>query len=238
MSDNLVNGQIVDSVADVITLTHGTAPSQAFAMLDTVMVETLGMAMYNAVSRQQGSSMIGSAAVTAACAKMLATPFGPAPVLPPLPPLPHVEPLPPVPSQPGDVIAAATAQAEDAIDTIRTMRDLSADTVEQADTELQTLARDATAPTPGPTPVPTPTPTPTPVATSSPHMMAFVHPVAPPPSAPVMAPAPLVTTGAAVMEPTPAPAGSPVAAASPQTSATTVTVTTTVPAPPCPPNEK
>jgi hypothetical protein len=81
-----VNSQIVDSVSDVVTLTGGIAPAQAFGMLDTVMVETLGMAMYNAVNRQQGASMIGSAAVTAACAKMINANLPTPGIVPPLPP--------------------------------------------------------------------------------------------------------------------------------------------------------
>ena len=64
--DGTVNSRIVDSVASVVTLNTGEAPSQAFGMLDAVMVESLGMAMHNAVMRQQGSSMVGTAAVTAA----------------------------------------------------------------------------------------------------------------------------------------------------------------------------
>lgn len=167
MSDNLVNGQILDSVADVVTLANGTAPSQAFAMLDAVMAETLGMAMYNAVSRQQGGGMIGSAAVTAACARMLGSPFGIAPPpSPPVPPVPwpHVEPLPPVPPlpptpQPGALILAATADAERAIETIRSVGEISADDAAQAKTSLQMLASEATAPIPPP-PAPPPPPNP------------------------------------------------------------------------------
>lgn len=124
MSEGTVNSQIVDSVSNVVTLTGGQAPAQAFAMLDTVMIETLGMAMYNAVSRQQGASMIGSAAVTAACAKMLGTPFGVAapPPVPPIPdPLPPhgVQPLEPVPKSPATIIAEATADMADAVARLR-----------------------------------------------------------------------------------------------------------------------
>ena len=75
--EGTVNTQIVDSVSNVVTLATGQSASQAFGMLDAVMLETLGMAMHNAVHRQQSSGMINSAAVTAACAKILATPIGP-----------------------------------------------------------------------------------------------------------------------------------------------------------------
>ena len=56
MTDGSVNDQIVDAVANVVTLSSGQAPAQAFAMLDAVMTDSLGMAMYNAVSRQQGAT--------------------------------------------------------------------------------------------------------------------------------------------------------------------------------------
>jgi hypothetical protein len=95
-----VNGQILDSIASTVTIGTGMAPSQAFGMLDTVMVETLGMAMYNAVSRQQGGSMVGSAAVTAACAKMLGAPLVTAPKSHVLPPHIHHLPTPPAPPEP------------------------------------------------------------------------------------------------------------------------------------------
>ncbi|HEU0099461.1 MAG TPA: RebB family R body protein [Allosphingosinicella sp.] len=127
MDQGSVNGQIVDSVADVVTLSSGIAPTQAFGMLDSVMTETLGMAMYNAVSRQQGSSMIGSAATTAVCAKMLSTPFAfeiPSPPPPPAPlPSGGIQPLhppPPKPPRPASaVIAAAKAEGEWAIDVLK-----------------------------------------------------------------------------------------------------------------------
>lgn len=129
MSDQgTVNGQILDCVADTVTIGTGMAASQAFSMLDTVMVETLGMAMYNAVSRQQSSSMVGSAAVTAACARMLgaqviAAPKPPVPpviIPPPAPPYtppPWYPPIPPTPPpvDPALIIDDATAQAMDAI---------------------------------------------------------------------------------------------------------------------------
>ncbi|WP_188262100.1 RebB family R body protein [Azospirillum tabaci] len=84
MSDEgTVNTQVIDATSDIVTLLTGQSPAQSFAMLDAVMVETLGMAMHNAVHRQQNAGMVNSAAVTAACAKMLAVPF---PTTPPPPP--------------------------------------------------------------------------------------------------------------------------------------------------------
>jgi len=150
-----VNSQIIDSVADVVTLNDGIAPSTAFGMLDTVMTETLGMAMYNAVSRQQGSSMIGSAATTAVCAKMLATPFvtevvlPPKPVPPPPPPPSGVQPLPPVPPpppplQPAAIIAAAAKEGEWAIDVLKAEEKGSAKDAATARASLEQLAVEAT----------------------------------------------------------------------------------------------
>ena len=112
MPDQYVNDQIVESVADVVTLNIGQAPSQSSAMLDVVMAETIGMSMYNAVSRQQSSSTVSSAAVTAACAKMLQTPFPIIHPRPPIPPPDHgVEPLPH-----DESIASVDARATKAID--------------------------------------------------------------------------------------------------------------------------
>ncbi|MGD3727160.1 RebB family R body protein [Xanthomonas citri pv. citri] len=71
IDDSSVNSQIVDAVSSIVTLTTGQAPAQALGMLDAVMLETLGMAMHNAVNRQQGAGMINAAAITAACAKMI-----------------------------------------------------------------------------------------------------------------------------------------------------------------------
>jgi len=149
-----VNHQIVDSVADVVTLNSGHAPAHAFGMLDTVMTDTLGMTMYNAVSRQQGASMIGSAAVTAACARMVSVPF-PVVVAPPPepPPPPAVDPLPPPPPDPmpsSAIIAAATAQAEAAIATLKFEADQASADAEEVSLSLAQIAEDAVPPPPPP----------------------------------------------------------------------------------------
>jgi hypothetical protein len=147
-----VNSQVIDATTGVVTLITGQAPSQAFGLLDAVMVETLGMAMHNAVSRQQGASVIGSAAVTAACAKMLTVPF-PMPPPPPPPPPPTVQPLPGPPPTipPSGVIAAAFSQAETAIDVLK-MQAAGAGTLAQtAQADLGKLITEA-----GGTPQPAP----------------------------------------------------------------------------------
>lgn len=66
-----VNSQINDSVSSTIATVLGNAPAQGFGLLDTVMAETVGMMMHNAVTAQQNAQMVGNAAVTATCAKML-----------------------------------------------------------------------------------------------------------------------------------------------------------------------
>ncbi|WP_211904951.1 RebB family R body protein, partial [Xanthomonas maliensis] len=114
IDDSTVNSQIVDAVSSVVTLTTGQAPAHALGMLDAVMLETLGMAMHNAVNRQQGAGMINAAAITAACAKMISAPFPATPPPPPAPPgpTPTVAPLPgppPAPAPPAALIAAAAA---------------------------------------------------------------------------------------------------------------------------------
>lgn len=66
-----VNSQVTDSVTTTIANVLGNAPAQGFGLLDTVMAETVGMMMHNAVTAQQNAQMVGNAAVTATCAKML-----------------------------------------------------------------------------------------------------------------------------------------------------------------------
>jgi hypothetical protein len=108
--DGTVNSQITDSVTQVVTLLTGQSPSQSMGMLDAVLLDTLGMAMHNAVNRQQSSHMTSAAAVTAACARMLQVQPPSPPKPPPLPP-PQVQPL----AGPKDLatdIAANAASAE------------------------------------------------------------------------------------------------------------------------------
>jgi hypothetical protein len=83
--EGTVNSQITDSVTQVDTTILGNAPAQSTGMLDAVMAESIGMAMYNAVTTQHNSQMVASAAVAAACARMLKSPGA----LPP-PPLPKL----------------------------------------------------------------------------------------------------------------------------------------------------
>ncbi|WP_230674544.1 RebB family R body protein, partial [Burkholderia glumae] len=138
-----VNSQIIDANASIVTLATGQAPAQAFGMLDAVLLETLGIAMYNAVNRQQGSGMMSAAAVTTACAKMLSVPFDLAPPPPPaVEPPPGVEPLPgpPAPTDPAAMVAAANAQAQAALATLQTQAQLAQLTATQAQQDMQNLS--------------------------------------------------------------------------------------------------
>lgn len=158
--DGTVNSRIVDSVASVVTLTTGQSPSQSFSMLDAVMVETLGMAMHSAVMRQQGASMVGTAATTAACAKMLQAPF---PIVPPpplpIPPLPpHIDPLPgpPAPQEPSVLMAEALAGGELAISVLQTEAAKAQTDAAKAQADLNQLITEAGGTPPAPAPPPPP----------------------------------------------------------------------------------
>jgi hypothetical protein len=66
--------QIFDLASGLDTLALGVSPSESFAVLGAVMAQTLGMAMFNAVSAQQNASIIRSAAVTMACTGLMSLP--------------------------------------------------------------------------------------------------------------------------------------------------------------------
>jgi len=164
--DSTVNSQIVDSVSSVVTLATGQAASQALGMLDAVLLETLGMAMYNAVHRQQNASLVSSAALTAACAKMLQTPLPiePSPPPPPAGPPPMVAQLPgppPAPMPPAAVVAAATAEGKAAIESLKVQAAGSSSDAAGAQSSLQALhdlAADPSTPDAAPAPAPAPVP--------------------------------------------------------------------------------
>src|SRR5271167_1594244 len=62
--------EIFDLATGLDTLAVGSAPAESFAMLDGVMTQATGMAMYNAVTAQQRDSTARMAAVTMTCAKL------------------------------------------------------------------------------------------------------------------------------------------------------------------------
>ena len=61
--------------ADIDTLVLGTSPSYSHAVLDAVLAQALGLAMYNAVTAQQNASAARSATVLMACSAMLSLPI-------------------------------------------------------------------------------------------------------------------------------------------------------------------
>lgn len=71
---SLVNSQINDSVNDATRHILGNAPAGSFGLLDMVGAETLGMLMHNSVSAQHNGQVTSNAAVTATCARLIATP--------------------------------------------------------------------------------------------------------------------------------------------------------------------
>lgn len=67
MPDNI----LFTNIADLQQLLKGAANSQAMAILNNVMAETIGMSMHNAVSTQHNAQMLNSAATTSTCARIL-----------------------------------------------------------------------------------------------------------------------------------------------------------------------
>jgi len=78
MPEGTVNSQITDAVTQTVATVLGNSSAETKSMLDALMAETVGMAMYNAVTNQHNAQMVSNASMTAACARMLKTPF-PAP---------------------------------------------------------------------------------------------------------------------------------------------------------------
>jgi hypothetical protein len=160
--DGTMNTRIIDSVTTNAALLTGQAPSQAFGILDTVMAETLGMSMHNAVMRQQADGMVNAAAMTATCAKMLQSqhPQNPPPVFLPVQPEPpkpdHLYPPQPPPAPaPVAAIAQAIADGEAALDALKrqaadaqAQADAVAKQVTAVEAELAALAKSAAPPPP------------------------------------------------------------------------------------------
>lgn len=83
MGDHLTNTQIVDSVSESNAQNLGHGPALAQVMLDTLAVQTTGLMMNQAVNTQQQARTSSSAALTAACSKMLKASPQPEPVIKP-----------------------------------------------------------------------------------------------------------------------------------------------------------
>ncbi len=67
MADN----KTVESIEELQRLLFQNSSSQSLGVLNSVMAETLGMAMHNAVDAQRNSQLTNAAATTSACARIL-----------------------------------------------------------------------------------------------------------------------------------------------------------------------
>ncbi|MCY7295019.1 RebB family R body protein [Alteromonas sp. a30] len=127
MTGSTVNDVITDSVTQSSTLLTSIAAPHGQALLDMASAETMGMAMYNAISAQQNAQLTTNASVTATCAKMLAV--GPAVQLPPVE-KPDVPPPPFMPLSGGDASGgdggSSKADAEQLIAMANTLIDSAA----------------------------------------------------------------------------------------------------------------
>ena len=72
---NSADQPFLGEAADVDTLVIGTAPSHSYVLLDAVMTQALGLAMFNAVTAQQNASAARNATVLTACMAMLSVPI-------------------------------------------------------------------------------------------------------------------------------------------------------------------
>lgn len=146
----------------------GQTSAHTFSLLEAVMTETLGMSMHNAVRAQNGMQAVSSAAVVAACARMLnATPPAPPPAPKPAP----TPPAPPAPDGGAAAIARDTVRAGTAVNALAQDAERASANAASAASALQALVQQAQAalPPPAPTPSPAPAPTPTPAPTPAPH---------------------------------------------------------------------
>jgi len=113
MPEFTVNDQITDSISQTVTAVVGNSPAGTKSMLDALMVETVGMAMYNAVTNQHNAQMVSNASMTAACARMLKTPYAMSPSLrTAVPSIDSVTPQ-PVPLPPATGMVQVTGSAFD-----------------------------------------------------------------------------------------------------------------------------
>jgi hypothetical protein len=137
-----VNDQVSDAVAEANTTVLGNAPAGSQGLLDTVMAETIGMLLHNAVTAQHNAQMVSSAAVTAACARILRSGGGaaPSPVVKVSSPTP--------PNKPADDDASKIAQtgrdAKQALAALLGEAQVAARNAADAQDHLRSLAGQAT----------------------------------------------------------------------------------------------
>lgn len=65
------NNNTFTNIEQLLQLVRGSGNSQSLAMLNSVMAETVGMSMYNAVSSQHNAQILNSASTTSTCARIL-----------------------------------------------------------------------------------------------------------------------------------------------------------------------
>jgi hypothetical protein len=68
-----INSQVMDAIASLNTLSSDMGPSTSAAMLSAMGANSIGLAMLNAVARQQADSTLASAALAAVCARLSGT---------------------------------------------------------------------------------------------------------------------------------------------------------------------
>jgi hypothetical protein len=59
------------NLESLVKLVRGSANSQSFAMINSVMAGTIGMSMHNAVATQHNAQILNSASTTSTCARIL-----------------------------------------------------------------------------------------------------------------------------------------------------------------------
>lgn len=67
----MVNSQVTDAVTQTDTLAVGEGAPLSMAMVYTVMSETIGMVMHNAVTTQRGMQAISNSAAAVVCSMII-----------------------------------------------------------------------------------------------------------------------------------------------------------------------
>lgn len=74
--EKTVNSQVTDAITQTALQVLGEAPSHSMAMVFQTMAHSMGLAMQNAVSVQNGMQQIQTSVVATACAKIVAAAGG------------------------------------------------------------------------------------------------------------------------------------------------------------------
>ena len=140
MTGSSVNDQIIDSITSSAQAVGSASPAHSVSMTDLVMAETISMGMHNAVNTQHSSQMTGSAAITAACARIINGNKQPVVNINKHEPNSPVSPL--AQPDPSVIIAQAQAEAQQAIDMLNANAKQAEANVEKAKAALEKLAKD------------------------------------------------------------------------------------------------